>query len=421
MWVADIDGDNCSTLAVEPRSASVLCGGRFSRVVSLDLDTGRRTASGLDMQHGEISALLLTPDGTLVQLSRTENLIARWRLDGLGPITRSVPSRAIPTGYNADGTLLLTSGPAMRTADGSPPWLEVKAISAVSGEVVWRGGNYVTAAWTGDPHQVVAWTSDGLGVVLDVRDGRVVRSLDGDLYGYPPDGTSVPPGGHHLLGWSESYDRDESAWAVWDLRTGAQILLRTLPLGGSGSLTQDGSLLVMVQGADHLAAYDVVTPTAALDPPVVRRPDVVAAAVSPTGLIAASRADGRLGFHQSRTLEPVGPPLPQTPGQVEQLTFSRDGQLLATRSTTGEVRLFDTGARMQLGEPIELGLDRSRSVALSPDGQALAVRTDDGVRVWDLRPARWSRAVCTLVGRSLTREEWATYLQPMGDYQPSCG
>ena len=117
----------------------------------------------------------------------------------------------------------------------------------------------------------------------------------------------------------------------------------------------------------------------------------------------------------------MGPPLPQTPGQVEQLAFSRDGDLLAARNTTGEVRLFDTGARTQLGEPIELGLDRTRSVALRPDGRALAVRTDDGIRVWDLRPERWSRAVCTLVGRSLTREEWATYLQPVGAYRPSCG
>ena len=58
-----------------------------------------------------------------------------------------------------------------------------------------------------------------------------MRALEGDLYGYPPDGTSAPPGGHHLLGWSESYDNDESAWAVWDLRTGAQVLLRTLPVG----------------------------------------------------------------------------------------------------------------------------------------------------------------------------------------------
>jgi WD40 repeat protein len=419
-WVADIDGDNCSSVVVEPRSTSALCGGRFSRVVSLDLATGRQTPSGLDMQHGEISALLLTADGTLVQLSRTENLVARWRLDGYGPITRSLGTDSVPMGYNADGTVLLTSGPAERSVEGWPSWLELTAISADSAAVVWHGGDYVTAAWTSHPDRLVAWTVDGRGVVVDVRDGRVVRRLDGDLYGYPPDGTSVPPGGHHLLGWSEFYDRQQSALAVWDLRTGDQVLLRTLPRGGSGSLTRDGRLVVVVQGEDDLAAYDVFGPDAVVDGPRVRRQNVVAAAVSPTGLVAASRADGRLGFHRVRSLEPVGPPLPQTPGQVEQLAFSRDGGLLAARNTTGEVRLFDTRARTQLGEPIELGLDRMRSVALRPDGRALAVRSDDGIRVWDLRPQRWSRAVCALVGRSLTREEWATYLQPVGAYRPSC-
>ena len=419
-WVADIGGDNCSTVVVEPRSASALCGGRFSRVVSLDLDTGRQSPSGLDMQHGEISALLLTDDGTLVQLSRTENLVARWRLDGLGPITSSVDTEAIPTAYNADGTLLLTSGPAMRTADGLQPWLELTVISADSGEVAWRGGDVVRAAWTDHPHRLVTWMADGRGAVLDIRSGRVVRDLDGDLYGFPPDGTSLPPGGHHLLGWS-AYDRDESAWAVWDLRTGEQVLLRALPSARSGSLSRDGRHVVLVQDEDHLATYDVFGADAAIDGPQVRRSHVVAAAMSPNGLVAASRADGRLGFHRAGTLEPLGPPLPQTPGQVEQLAFSRDGGLLVARNTTGEVRLFDTSARTQLGEPIELGLDRMRSVALRPDGRALAVRTDDGLRVWDLRPERWSRAVCELVGRNLTREEWATYLESVGPYRPACG
>ncbi len=162
-WVADIGGDNCSTVVIEPRTTSALCGGRFSRVVSLDLDTGRQSPSGRDMQHGEISALLLTADGTLVQLSRTENLVARWRLDGLGPITSSVDSEATPTAYNADGTLLLTSGPAMRSVDGLQPWLELTAISADTGEVAWRGGDVVRATWTDHPHRLVpGWRTAGV-------------------------------------------------------------------------------------------------------------------------------------------------------------------------------------------------------------------------------------------------------------------
>ncbi len=78
------------------------------------------------MQHGEISALLLTADGARSSSSsRDQNLVARWRLDGLGPITSSVDSEATPTAYNADGTLLLTSGsPRCASVDSLQPLAE---------------------------------------------------------------------------------------------------------------------------------------------------------------------------------------------------------------------------------------------------------------------------------------------------------
>ena len=161
---------------------------------------------------------------------------------GSGPSRAAWTREATPTAYNADGTLLLTSGPAMRTADDLPSWLELTAISADSGEVAWRGG--------------------------DVRQGGVDRSPGpaGRLDGGRPRGrsstsataascatsTATSTGSRRTARrcrragttcWAgRSYDSDESAWAVWDLRTGEQVLLRTLPVGGSGSLTRDGRL-----------------------------------------------------------------------------------------------------------------------------------------------------------------------------------
>ena len=206
-WVADIDGDNCSTVVVEPRTASALCGGRFSRVVSLDLDTGRQSPSGLDMQHGEISALLLTADGTLVQLSRTENLVARWRLDGLGPITQQRGQRGDPDGVQR------RRQPAAHQRPGDANRRRLAAVAGADRDLggLGRGGLAGRRRRPGNVDRVTrtGWSPGwrtAAGSVIDIRDGRVVRDLDGDLYGFPPDGTSLPPGGHHLLGWSE-YDQ----------------------------------------------------------------------------------------------------------------------------------------------------------------------------------------------------------------------
>ena len=340
-----------------------------------------------------------------------------------GASTGSGPSRTAWTAGEPDGLQRRRHRAAhqrSRGADGRgwPSWLELTAISAASGKVVWRGGDYVTAAWTSHPDRLIAWTTDGHGVLLDVRDGRIVRDLEGDLYGYPPDGTSVPPGGHHLLGWSDFYDHGESALAVWDLRTGAQVLLRTLPSGGDGSLTRDGRLVVMVQDEDSLAAYDVFGPDAAVD--------------EPRGPPPRRRRRGRVTDRPGRSV-PGGRSARLPPGP----DAGAGGPTVAADARPGGAAGLQPGrrpahrtehhrrgadvrhrARTQLGEPIEIGLDRARSVALRPDGRALAVRTDDGMRVWDLRPERWSRAVCELVGRSLTREEWATYLKPVGSTGP---
>ena len=64
------------------------------------------------MQHGPVADLVVTPDRrTLVELADTQPVIARWRLDGTGPITRLLRAPGTPTGYDASGRLLLTSGP----------------------------------------------------------------------------------------------------------------------------------------------------------------------------------------------------------------------------------------------------------------------------------------------------------------------
>ena len=170
----------------------------------------------------------------------------------------------------------------------------------------------------------------------------------------------------------------------------------------------------------RLATYDLVSDDRGTETPVATRRGVDLAAVSRDGLVAAAHGSGRIGFYRARTLDPAGAPLREAPGETEQLSFSEDGRLLLVRGATGSIRLVDTASRTQLGEPIEQGLDRHRVAALRPDGGELAVRTDDGVRVWDLRPQHWARAVCSMVGRSLTREEWATFLGEVGPYDPSC-
>jgi DNA-binding SARP family transcriptional activator/WD40 repeat protein len=416
-WVSAIDGPNCTAALVEPRSRAVLCGGRYSRVLALDLATGLSTASGYDLQRGAISDLLLTSDGRmLVELSGTESVLARWRLDGVGPITRSLPSDQTPIAFNSDGSLLLTRSRQQDEVNGYFV-ADTAVISTRSGEVLWRGSGYVAAAWADTPDHLVVWDNDDSGQVLDVTTGEQVRPLEGNLRGFDVGGQAVPAGSRYLIGTVASDGGGQTYWAVWDLSTGELVSIEGLTWEEQASLRADGRLLVAVE-EKGLATYDVTDPSGPTQPLATRR-GADRAAVSSTGLVAA-HAGGRIAFYRARTLTAVGAPLREAVGETEQLTFSRDGRLLLVRGSTGAIRLVDTASRTQLGEPIEQGLDRARVAALRPDGGALALRTDDGMRVWDLRPQRWAQAACSMVGRSLTREEWTTFLGETRPYEPGC-
>ena len=168
----------------------------------------------------------------------------------------------------------------------------------------------------------------------------------------------------------------------------------------------DGSQLQTVRASDrHVLA---------------RRAGIVAGAVSPAGVVAASGADGSLIFLDLHTLQADGRPLPDAPGTIEQFAFSRDGSLLAARSPDGTVRLIDMASRTQLGEPIAVTATDDPTIALRPDGRALAQPSPNGVLIWDLQPAHWQAAACHLAGRDLTSGEWQTYLSAVGRYQRAC-
>jgi WD40 repeat protein/transcriptional regulator with XRE-family HTH domain len=115
-------------------------------------------------------------------------------------------------------------------------------------------------------------------------------------------------------------------------------------------------------------------------------PSVWSVAFSPNGQILASGSeDGTVRLWEVATGHQIGSPLTGGAGTVNSVAFSPNGQILASGSEDGTVRLLDVATGHQIGSPLTGGSGSVNSVAFSPNGQILASGSaDDTVRLWNV-------------------------------------
>jgi WD40 repeat protein len=172
--------------------------------------------------------------------------------------------------------------------------------------------------------------------------------------------------------------------------------------------------------------------------------NATAAAFSADGrYLAIGRSDGTMVvWDVSRPTEPVrlGQPL-AGPGEpngntsalnstvsVLAMTFSANGQTLATTNLAGTLILWDTtdiAAGHDLGPPVPLSGSPVLKMRFAPDGATLAtIGEDDRATFWDLKGVadlqdHSVERACVIVGQGLDQALWNRYL-PGISYQQTC-
>jgi class 3 adenylate cyclase/WD40 repeat protein len=133
-------------------------------------------------------------------------------------------------------------------------------------------------------------------------------------------------------------------------------------------------------------------------------------------LLGLGTPDGKVLLLDLRTGHQTQPPLKATNGNIDHVAFSADGHSLAVSGDT--VSIWDLRSRRRLGSPFGPYPGTIPGMVLEPNGRLLIVLLGNAEQ-WPTDAATWERFACGIVGRNLTKAEWANVLPTRG-YRKVC-
>ena len=382
------------TIAFSPDGSHTLTAGNDSSAHIWDASSGQEIVRLPLEDADDVYLAAFSPDGEHVALASDDHKVSiwlaskPWQVAGL-----PLGSIAYKTGFSADGRYI---------AAGSAAGV-VRIWDALTGQQLqsWQThGAVYPVRFTPDGRYLAAGSYDGNAYVWQLPEGAEVARLPQNDIIFDLD---VSPSGRLLATGTQ-----RGLVRVWDWQTG-QVLLE---------LRHDAA----VQGV-RFSADERYLATASLDGTAriwsladgtevkrMRMPNgnqIYSMDTSPDGQYLATGEVGAVRVWEMSS----GREILHLPHDnlVNDLAFSRDGQLLASAGRDGSVRVFAVGTGEEVAA-MEHTLS-ANGVAFSPDAKSLASTSDDGtVRVWVVASDNLLAQACASVVRNLTLAEWQQYL-----------
>lgn len=403
----------CAAFAFSIEADRLWCGNYFGVIRERSLSGGGLIGETLENQRGWLTRLdvIAVSDGEmLVGHGNNAGVVSRWRIDGGGPIQRTIAAGHSIVAYLGEGSPMLVGTP-----NGGPVPLNLtySMWDSATNQPVHGLPDFLFASAGGDV--IFGVFGDGLVGTYDVSTGRR-QSFPFSLDPTPSALTASNDGSILVIGY------DDGHLVTLDTATGDVIQTMEItrpsmdlnPPVSSIALDQTGSRIYVA--GNGLWSFDTAT-----GQQLAYNNDSLLAnvRVSAENTIAAASIDGTLELLDPETLASIAT-LPGARGFIQGMFFSADGSLLLARGNDDTLSLYDIATRSRLGDSFDLPFDNGGSFGLRNDGLEFAVATIDGTAVWDLNPEHWLTAACAIAGRNLTEEEWQTYLGDLGPYRPTC-
>ncbi len=359
------------SVSFAPDGRVLASGSADGRIRLWDVDVGETTDTL--RAHGiEILSLAFSPGGRALASASRDTTVKLWDLG-------SSRSRSVLRGYKAVVPSVHFSPDGRTVAAGSlDKTITLWDVATGQPKATFRGHRGVSCVrFSPDGRMVAGGSSDATVRLWGVRTGKLDTSLKGKLAGsycvcFSPDGRRLAAGGDY---------NDVGLWDVASRKLVATCRGGGRQLGGL-CFSPDGRTLahVSVQGGT-VELRDATTLELQATLAGNGEGSAYSVAFSPDArMVAAGCGTGvRLWDVSSSQVERV---LRGHDLRVSDVSFSPDGQTLASSSADNTIRLWDVKTfelKATLWEPSE-GIS---SVVFSPDGQMLASGSGDGtVRLW---------------------------------------
>ena len=438
------------SLAYSPDGATIAVA-RGRTVELRDAFTGAKL--GNIFEEGAVDGLVFSPDGRFLA-SAFDTALRIWRVqDGRLLLTQRIDAYEPVVAFDPDGrTLRYLTEDSVTSLD----------VSALTRPVTLKGpGTHWAALSPGG--RLLASRADGAGeiVIRDVRRRARLGSLDigpGGADGYFEMAFSAD-GGRLVV----NHGADSPRLTVWDTSTFKRIATLTLARGGqvpavaisadgtavasytlyydsqtkpegeihvwdvpSGRLrwsrpqepverlvfTPDGGALAVAGGEHRLLDAGTGKPFGdTYGSLTVSLPAIALAFAGNGSRFAVADQAGRISVFETRGRKRVGSMIRGEAGAGTDLTYSPRGDVIAAAMTERSVGIWDVATGRRLGQPIVAQSGDLQALAFSPDGARLiAVDGAGTLSEYPVEPEAVARAVCERAGRTLSREEWRTYL-----------
>jgi WD40 repeat protein len=205
--------------------------------------------------------------------------------------------------------------------------------------------------------------------VLSAQSG-VVTAL-----AYSPDGSRVAAG------------YQDGAIRLWDLASHQMISATTWGAEPLALAFTGGGRALRVADATAVGTWSLATrPRIAALPLGVGVSGGDAVTFSADGqTVATGGTDGNVRLWDAATRQEIGAPMSSDAQPVDAVAFSPDGTLIAAASSDGNVQLWSVGTEQEAGAAMVSGTAEIDALAFSPDGRLLATGGQDGAaRLWNV-------------------------------------